>query len=88
MITSLDHEGMTQIESLKPGGFVDYLKRTKNTICGRHPIECFLYAVDEKEREGGEGGRGTFGFVRYEKSSEVVDIQDSSVSYAGGVYYG
>ncbi|GMI06082.1 hypothetical protein TrRE_jg13146, partial [Triparma retinervis] len=86
MITRLDHEGMTEIEKCSPGGFVEYLRRTKNTICGRHPIECFLFAVEAKQ--GGEGGGGNFQFVRYEKSSEVVDIQDSSVSYAGGVFYG
>mmetsp|Transcript_12937 Transcript_12937/g.26415 ORF Transcript_12937/g.26415 Transcript_12937/m.26415 type:complete len:309 (-) Transcript_12937:34-960(-) len=84
-ITRLDHEGMTEIEKLSPGGFVGYIKRTRNTICGRHPIESFLYAVEVKY---GGGGSGSFQFVRYEKSSEVVDIQDSSVSYAGGVFYG
>ena len=35
----------------------------------------------------GEGKECVIKFVRYEKSSEVEDSNDSSVSYAGGVCY-
>ena len=66
MIADLDQEGMSEIESLSPGGFVDYIKRTRNTICGRHPIECFLFAAEGRYGKGGEGGGdgGEFRFVR------------------------
>ena len=35
-------QGMDAIEKLEPGGFTDYLKNSKNTICGRHPIGVLL----------------------------------------------
>jgi predicted class III extradiol MEMO1 family dioxygenase len=43
-----------------------------------------MAAIEILEKEGqvsGEG-KGRFKFVRYERSSEVEDISDSSVSYA------
>ena len=33
---------MDVIEKLDPGGFCDYLKKYRNTICGRHPIGVLL----------------------------------------------
>ena len=66
--------------------FRDYLKRTKNTICGRHPIGVLLGALSEleKEKEGsGEGAR--LEWKRYEQSSRVEGMRDSSVSYASAV---
>lgn len=41
-ITQLDHDGMDAIESLEPGRFASYLRETRNTICGRHPIGVLL----------------------------------------------
>ncbi len=83
LITILDRRGMTEIESLKPGGFVDYLRRTGNTICGRHPIEVLLFAVDADE----SSRDAELSFIRYEKSEEVVHASDNSVSYASGVMF-
>ena len=37
---------MQIIESMDHGAFSAYLKRTGNTICGRHPIGVFLGAVN------------------------------------------
>jgi predicted class III extradiol MEMO1 family dioxygenase len=34
-----------EIEGLRPDGFAAYLARTRNTICGRHPIGVLLHAV-------------------------------------------
>ena len=58
--------------------FADYLKRTKNTICGRHPIGVLLGALVVL----GEKREVKLKFVRYEQSSECIDFEDSSVSYA------
>lgn len=63
-----------------------YLKKTHNTICGRHPIGVLLGAMgalEEEEREGGPG-KGEVGFVHYEQSSKCERLKDSSVSYASG----
>ncbi|KAF9167147.1 hypothetical protein DFQ26_005620 [Actinomortierella ambigua] len=55
-IESLDHEGMTQIESGSHSAFAEYLHRTKNTICGRHPIGVLMAAIEalEKTEEAAE----------------------------------
>mmetsp|Transcript_46720 Transcript_46720/g.113852 ORF Transcript_46720/g.113852 Transcript_46720/m.113852 type:complete len:398 (-) Transcript_46720:1921-3114(-) len=88
-ITELDHEGMEQIELQKPGGFADYLKRTKNTICGRHAIQTWLNgAVATSTSSGTESdGRNNSNlqvkFIKYAQSSQVRSPAiDSSVSYA------
>lgn len=64
--------------------FAAYLKATKNTICGRHPIGVLLGAVAELEdkEEGWEGAR--MEWTRYEQSSKVGQVAESSVSYASG----
>jgi MEMO1 family protein len=65
--------------------FAAYLARTKNTICGRHPIGVLLGALTAIERglDADQGGKKvTLRWVRYAQSSPCVDIRDSSVSYA------
>lgn len=59
------------------------MEETGNTVCGRHPIGVMMAAVEEvRGMEGVEGTFGAFRFVRYERSSEVRRVGDSSVSYA------
>jgi predicted class III extradiol MEMO1 family dioxygenase len=60
--------------------FAAYLARTKNTICGRHPIGVLLGALAELETTGSVKPR--LQWVRYEQSSECETVKDSSVSYA------
>ncbi|KAI9599248.1 memo-like protein-domain-containing protein [Syncephalis fuscata] len=60
-IERLDREGMRLIEELDPRIFHDYLKRSRNTICGRHPIAVLLWAVSQLHTgspEDAEGSRG------------------------------
>ena len=87
--------------------FLQMLRHTGNTVCGRHPIGTFMAGVEEIERVRAsaqpapgsasemvsdksslgiqyEEGRGKFNFVRYERSSDVESISDSSVSYVAG----
>lgn len=59
--------------------FADYLARTKNTICGRHPIGVLFGALTALEQEG---KAPKLKWVRYEQSSQCFTIKDSSVSYA------
>lgn len=93
-ITQLDKEGMTHI-SLKPGSdktassahssFANYLRTTRNTICGRHPIGVLLAAAAELQERGEKGWSKEeveLKWTRYEHSSECETIADSSVSYA------
>ncbi|SGZ12554.1 BQ5605_C028g10513 [Microbotryum silenes-dioicae] len=70
--------------------FNAYLKQTRNTICGRHPIGVLLGAMTswaEREVEAEEGSEGVGGecrlvWTRYEQSERVKDLRGSSVSYA------
>lgn len=84
-IAALDRRGMAAVSSARHDVFVDYLAETRNTVCGRHPIGVVMAAVEavasgeeEKEKEV----IPAFKWVRYEQSSEVVDVRESSVSYA------
>ncbi|KAL1707359.1 MEMO1 family [Schizophyllum commune] len=85
-ITRLDREAM-DILTIPPGKastahpeFVRYLSRTKNTICGRHPIGVLFGAIAKLEET--QGTEATVKWVRYEHSSECETLRDSSVSYA------
>ena len=81
-IERMDREGMALVEAVDRQGWVAYLARTKNTVCGRYPIGV-LVAVMEKAREEGVGLRVKW--VRYAQSSRVERMTDSSVSYASAV---
>lgn len=78
-IAAVDKESMDVVEGGSHKEFLQQLRDTGNTVCGRHPIGVFLAAVEKAELSE---GKGRFKFVRYERSSLVEDIHDSSVSYA------
>lgn len=79
-IKEMDHQGMDLITLKQPGAFADYLKNTKNTICGRHAISVWLRAVASVDHNN-----LTVKFVKYAQSSAVESMSDSSVSYASAV---
>ncbi|KAI5803862.1 MEMO1 family [Geopyxis carbonaria] len=82
-IEALDRRGMYYIESGSHDDFSDYLKKTHNTICGRHPIGVIMAGIQTIEKQGAIAkGAGRFRFVRYEHSSQCRVGSDSSVSYA------
>ncbi|KAF9379062.1 hypothetical protein CPB97_009194 [Podila verticillata] len=76
-IRQLDHEGMARIEERSHRSFAQYLSRTHNTICGRHPIGVLLAAVEALGKE-----EHRIQFVHYAQSSSVLKTTESSVSYA------
>jgi predicted class III extradiol MEMO1 family dioxygenase len=86
-IRRLDHEAM-EVLTLPPANavevhtqFTEYLTKTMNTICGRHPIGVLLGALAELGRKNTEF-KPTVKWVRYDQSNPVEGIRDSSVSYA------
>ncbi|KAJ1916317.1 hypothetical protein H4219_003845 [Mycoemilia scoparia] len=96
-IENLDKEGMSSIETIVHKDFDAYLKKSKNTICGRHPIGVLLGAVNKlfditlppplsnsANTKQTIPGQPSLGFVKYAQSSKVQDTRDSSVSYALG----
>ena len=81
-IKEVDFECMGACESGSHEEWLQTLEETGNTVCGRHPIGVMMAAVESLRRTSGSKDTGSFKFVRYERSSEVVRIADSSVSYA------
>eukprot|EP00056_Hartaetosiga_gracilis_P010366 m.152493 g.152493 ORF g.152493 m.152493 type:complete len:291 (+) comp13302_c1_seq4:131-1003(+) len=76
-IEAVDKRGMALIEEQNTKGFKEYLHKTKNTICGRHPIAVLMHAL-----EGLDERRKTVKFLHYAQSSQCLRKSDSSVSYA------
>jgi predicted class III extradiol MEMO1 family dioxygenase len=98
-IEALDKEGM-DILTISEGGevvkkaievhssFAEYLSRTRNTICGRHPIGVLLGALSTAEKDIESGGidrKSSICWVKYDQSSSCETMEDSSVSYASAV---
>jgi AmmeMemoRadiSam system protein B len=78
-IRAMDHQGMKHIELEQPGAFAEYLKQTRNTICGRHAIGVWLNAVHTNNPTL---ETLDISFVKYAQSSQVRSMRESSVSYA------
>ncbi|KAE9411074.1 UPF0103-domain-containing protein [Gymnopus androsaceus JB14] len=85
-IRRLDHEAIDiltlppSVASTAHDEFAKYLSKTKNTICGRHPIGVLLGALAALEES--KEVHPSIKWVRYEQSSPCETIRDSSVSYA------
>lgn len=81
-IRVLDQLAMDAVASGTHDRLVANLAATGNTVCGRHPIGVTMAALEVAA--GGEvaAEKGQFTFVRYERSSLVESVSDSSVSYA------
>jgi len=77
---------MDAIQTGRHESFLDVLKETGNTVCGRHPIGVVMAGLEELEAEERSESDGSkkrkFRFVRYERSSDVTKVSESSVSYA------
>ena len=81
-IARIDKSAMEAAESGSHDAFLEDLRQTGNTVCGRHPIGVVMAALEVLKKENKvEEGKGTFKFVRYERSSDCVKVADSSVSY-------
>jgi AmmeMemoRadiSam system protein B len=81
-IKQVDFESMGACESGSHDDWLEQLEETGNTVCGRHPIGVMMAAVEELRQQTGKPELGNFKFVRYERSSEVRRVSESSVSYA------
>lgn len=81
-IKILDQLAMDAVASGKHDDFVGNLRVTKNTVCGRHPIGVTMAALEVVAGGNVTENKGKFTFIRYERSSLVTSVSDSSVSYA------
>ena len=85
---------MNLIEDGDYDAFAAYLRDTGNTICGRffplraelicrHPIGVLMCALTELKNKG---VNGKWEFIKYEQSSHVENVSDSSVSYVSAYW--
>lgn len=81
-IEQMDRRGLDLIQMKDPGAFALYLKETRNTICGRHPIAVWLNAISKLGVNNLE-----VRLLNYAQSSAVKSSQESSVSYAAAVAF-
>lgn len=79
-ISAFDIATMASITTGVTANFADTIQKTGNTVCGRHPIGVIMAAIEELASKD-EEKKGRFHFIRYERSSDVIDVADSSVSY-------
>ncbi|CAG8479529.1 13693_t:CDS:2 [Ambispora leptoticha] len=88
-IENLDRQGMSIIEHIDHQEFVSYLSKTRNTICGRHPIAVLVCALQELQTNTSTPAMKTpeIRFIHYKQSKQVTDVLDSSVSYASAYVY-
>lgn len=84
-ISAFDMATMTAITTGSADAFLDLIERTGNTVCGRHPIGVIMAALEIVTANRPADKPGQFHFLRYERSSDAVDITDSSVSYVSAV---
>lgn len=81
-IQKLDQDSMECIKTLVPENFREYLSKTGNTICGRHPILLMMEVVNQCKRN-----EYTAEFFDYDQSNRANSKNDMSVSYGAGVVW-
>ncbi|KAI0400799.1 MEMO1 family [Xylaria palmicola] len=81
-IKLLDQLAMDAIAGGRHDEFVDNLRKTNNTVCGRHPIGITMAALEVLGQDAPDADKYKFRFVQYQRSSLVEVFSDSSVSYA------
>lgn len=79
-IRLIDEAAMNAVTSGSHDAFVDNLRLTGNTVCGRHPIGVAMAALEHIARDTGKELR-KFKILRYERSNLVKVPSDFSVSY-------
>jgi AmmeMemoRadiSam system protein B len=84
-ISAFDMATMAAITTGSSKAFLNVIERTGNTVCGRHPIGVIMAALEIVTASRATDEQGRFYFLRYERSSDVKKVNDSSVSYVSAV---
>ena len=81
-IAHADRGCMCAIATGSHSNFVNVLRETGNTVCGRHPIGVVLAGLEEvRKSRGGTDDWARWDFLRYQRSGDCVGARESSVSY-------
>jgi predicted class III extradiol MEMO1 family dioxygenase len=87
---SIHHTDMASIYSIETkgyAGFVAEIARTKNTVCGRHPIGVMMAGLEATFPKD-EDTRARFRFARLETSSDVNTVSTEQLVALGYEKYG
>lgn len=82
----LDKLAMSIIGRLNPKELDEYFKKYHNTICGRSPISIVLCNI-EKYKDLYKDKNISFDLAHYSQSNKVMNLEDTSVSYAAGINF-
>ncbi|KJZ77501.1 hypothetical protein HIM_03225 [Hirsutella minnesotensis 3608] len=77
----LDEAAMNAVRSGSHDAFVANLRKTHNTVCGRHPIGVAMAGLELMANEAGDGEKFRFKIAQYDRSNLVKTPGDYSVSY-------
>ncbi|KAF5021389.1 hypothetical protein F66182_6578 [Fusarium sp. NRRL 66182] len=80
-IRAIDEAAMEAVESGSHDEFLNSLKQTRNTVCGRHPIGVTMAALELLRKETEFQDKGRFSITKYDRSNLVEFPDDFSVSY-------
>ncbi|KAM0354455.1 hypothetical protein ACHAP4_007637 [Fusarium culmorum] len=80
-IRVIDEAAMNAVTSGVHNNFLDTLRETRNTVCGRHPIGVVMAALELLREQPEYRGKGIFKMIRYDRSNLVEYPDDMSVSY-------
>lgn len=80
-IEMIDELAMDAVKSGRHDAFLDTLRLTKNTVCGRHPIGVMMAALELLAKEPEFAGKGRFSVTQYQRSELVERPDQTSVSY-------
>lgn len=89
-ISNIDHEawdilnGCIDNPAKTHEKFNEYIKRTGNTICGKHPIGILLGALTYANYNKSDSKSPSVNWTHYSQSSKATKVTDSSVSYSSG----
>ena len=82
----LDNQALNIISEIDSKKFDNYIKNTKNTICGRNPITIILSIIEEYQKNH-QDKKISFDKAGYAQSDKVMNMNGRSVSYAAGVNF-
>ncbi|GMM29169.1 Mho1 protein [Martiniozyma asiatica (nom. inval.)] len=78
-IEALDKDAMRIASQSNYSSFKKYIASTGNTICGAKPLSVVIDLLEKR------GNGSSIDWVGYDQSSKVLELRDSSVSYAAGI---
>lgn len=81
-LSILDSGAINEISAINPKGFLNHIRDTGDTICGKNPITLWLYMLKELKKSN-----ITVSLINYYTSGDLVGDYTNSVSYISLAFY-